>query len=68
MSLQREGEERSDAKALGFVSEYRFVCTLLLMSDALPHVPHLSKCFQMMVVTTVLFLEWFHLPSIPYDI
>ena len=49
LSLQREGEERSDAKALGLsnlVTEYRFVCTMLLLCDALPHVSHLSKCFQ----------------------
>ena len=49
LSLQREGEERSDAKALGLnnlVTEYRFVCTMLLLCDALPNVSHLSKCFQ----------------------
>ena len=41
ISLQREGEERGDAKALGLqamVREYRFVATMLLMCDALPHV------------------------------
>ena len=34
MSLQREGEERADAKALGLqamISEYRFIATMLLM-------------------------------------
>ena len=49
LGLQREGKERSDAKALGLnklVTEYRFVCTMLLLCDALPHVTHLSKCFQ----------------------
>ena len=49
ISLQREGEERSDARAVGLynlVTEYRFVCTILLLCDALPHVSHLSKCFQ----------------------
>ena len=49
MSLQCEGEERGDAKALGLhklVTEYRFICTLLLMCDVLPHISHLSKCFQ----------------------
>lgn len=49
LSLQREGEERSDAKALGLnslVTEYRFICTMLLLCDALPHITHLSKCFQ----------------------
>ena len=43
------GEERSDATAVGlakFVCEYRFVCTMLLLCDTLPHVSHLSKCFQ----------------------
>ena len=47
LSLQRE--ERSDAKAVGLnnlVAEYRFVCAMLLLCDALPHVTHLSKCFQ----------------------
>jgi len=34
MSLQREGEERGDAKTLGLYNlKYRFVCTLLLMCD-----------------------------------
>ena len=49
LRLQREGEERSDAKAVGLsclVSEYRFICTMLLLCDVLPHVTHLSKCFQ----------------------
>ena len=38
MSLQGEGEERGDAKALGLqamLSEYRFIATMLLMCDAL---------------------------------
>ena len=50
ISLQREGEERGDAKALGLqamVREYRFVATMLLMCDALPHVTRMSKCFQL---------------------
>ena len=49
LSLQWEGEEWSDAKAVGLnnlVAEYRFVCTMLLLCDALPHVTHLSKRFQ----------------------
>ena len=49
LSLQLEGEEWSDAKAVGLnnlVTEYRFVCTMLLLCDAQPHVTHLSKCFQ----------------------
>ena len=50
MSLQREGDERGDAKALGLqamISEYRFIATMLLMCDALPHVTRMSKCFQL---------------------
>lgn len=50
ISLQREGEERGDAKALGLqamVTEYRFVATMLLMCDALLHVTCMSKCFQL---------------------
>lgn len=49
LSLEREGEERNDAKAIGLhsmLSQYRFVCTMLLLCDALPHVSRLSKCFQ----------------------
>ncbi len=33
LSLQREGEERSDAKAIGLnnlITEYRFICTMLM--------------------------------------
>lgn len=50
LSLQRESEERSDAKALGLnrlITERRFISTMLLLCDALPHVTHLSKCFQL---------------------
>ena len=49
LSLQREGEERSDTKVVGLshlISEYRLICTMLLLCDVLPHVTHLSKCFQ----------------------
>ena len=49
LSLQREGEERSDAKAVGLsnlITEYRFICTMLLLCDMLLNVSHLSKCFQ----------------------
>ena len=45
---QREGE---DAKAIGLatlVTEYRFVCTMLLLCDVLPHISILSKAFQVM--------------------
>ena len=48
-SLQREAEERSDAKAVGLSSlmcHYKFVATLHLLCDVLPHVSYLSKCFQ----------------------
>ena len=50
LTLQKEGEEKSDAKAIGLsrlITEYRFVSTMLLLCDALPHVTHLSKCFQL---------------------
>ena len=49
LSLQREGEERSDAKSVGLarmICEYRFVCIVLLMCDTLPVISHLSRCFQ----------------------
>ena len=49
LSLHREGEERSDAKAVGLarmICEYHFVCTMLLMFDTLPVISHLSRCFQ----------------------
>ncbi len=49
LSLQREGEDRSDAKAVGLnnlITEYRFICTMLMLCDMLPLVSHLSKCFQ----------------------
>ena len=29
------------------LSEYRFIATMLLMFDALPHVARMSKCFQL---------------------
>ena len=50
LSLEREGEERACAKAielLRLVIEYRFICTMLLMCDALPCVSRLSRCFQL---------------------
>ena len=53
LSLEREGSERSEAKAIGLsklLTEYRFVCTMLLLCDSLPHVTHLSKCFQIEAV------------------
>ena len=55
LSLEREGSERSEAKAIGLsklVSQYRFVCTMLLLCDSLPHVTHvhLLKCFQIEAV------------------
>ena len=69
-SLQRDAEERSEAKAAGLskmITEYRFVSTMLLFCDALPHVTHLSKCFQIqnidysiipqMVTSTITSLE-----------
>ena len=50
LSLEREGEERSDARAIGLyglITQFRFVCTMLLLCDCLPHVSRMSKCFQM---------------------
>ena len=49
LSLQQEGEERSDATAVGLsnlITEYRCICTILLLCDILPFVSHLSICFQ----------------------
>ena len=53
LSLEWEGTERSEAKAIGLsrlILEYRFVCTMLLLCDVLPHITHLSKCFQIEAV------------------
>ena len=53
LSLEREGTERCEAKAIGLsrlILEYRFVCTMLLLCDILPHITHLSKCFQIEAV------------------
>ena len=53
LSLEREGTERCEAKAIGLsrlILEYRFVCTMLLLRDTLPHITHLSKCFQIEAV------------------
>jgi len=53
LSLEQEGSERSEAKAIGLsklVAEYRFICTMLLLCDTLPDVTHLSKCFQIEAV------------------
>ena len=49
LNLQREAEQRSDAKAVGLsslVTEHRFVCSMLLLCDVLPHITFLSKVFQ----------------------
>ena len=49
MSLQRESQERGDAKALGLhrlMPEYRFLATMQQMCDELLHVSTLFKCFQ----------------------
>ena len=54
LSLEREGTERCEAKAIGssrLILEYKFVCTMLLLCDVLPHITHLSKCcFQIEAV------------------
>ena len=49
LSLEREGEERSDTKAIGLhglITQYHFVCTILLMCDTLPHLARMAKYFQ----------------------
>ena len=49
LSLQNDSENWRDAKALGLaslMSEYRFVYTMLLFCDTLPHITFLSKAFQ----------------------
>ena len=46
ISLQREGEERGDAKGLGLQAMVSDT-TMLLLCDALPHVTRMSKCFQL---------------------
>ena len=48
-SLEREASERHDAQALGlatFVQKYKFVATLLMLSDVLPPLASLSRAFQ----------------------
>ena len=49
VSLEREADERGDPAALGLVhmiKTYRFVATLHLLCDVLPHLSRLSKAFQ----------------------
>ncbi|XP_006825057.1 zinc finger protein 862-like [Saccoglossus kowalevskii] len=49
MSLEREGSERHDATAAGlasFLKEYKFVATLYMLCDILPHLTRLSLLFQ----------------------
>ncbi|XP_071169572.1 zinc finger protein 862-like [Mytilus edulis] len=48
-SLEREASERSDATAAGlamFVKTTKFVASIHMMSDILPHLARLSKTFQ----------------------
>lgn len=48
-SLEREASERHDAQALGlatFVRKYKFVATLLMLSDILPPLAALSRALQ----------------------
>ena len=47
-SLHKEATERNDAQALGlskFISTYKFVASLYMMSDVLPILSHLSRAF-----------------------
>ncbi|XP_070581491.1 zinc finger protein 862-like [Ptychodera flava] len=49
VSLHREASERNDPKACGlskFVEDWRFIATLLMMCDILPHLAALSRYFQ----------------------
>ncbi|XP_006824627.1 zinc finger protein 862-like [Saccoglossus kowalevskii] len=49
LSLDREGEERGEAKAVGLknlMMSWRFVATMLLLCDLLPNVNKLSRAFQ----------------------
>ena len=48
-ALSRFPPAPSDAKAVGvasLITEYRFVCTMLLLCDTLSHITFLSKAFQ----------------------
>ena len=48
-SLEREAAERTDATAAGlatFVKQPKFICTIAMLSDVLPHLSMLSKAFQ----------------------
>ena len=48
-SLEREASKRHDAQALGlarFVQSYKFVATLLMLSDILPPLANLSRAFH----------------------
>ncbi|XP_053409202.1 zinc finger protein 862-like [Mercenaria mercenaria] len=48
-SLEREAKERNDSQAMGlavFVQTYKFLLTLSMMCDILPHMSALSKAMQ----------------------
>ena len=48
-SLEREASERSDARAQGlatFIKIYKFVASVYIRSDLLPHLASLRKAFQ----------------------
>lgn len=48
-SLEREAQERGDAQAMGlsvFMQSYKFIATLMMMRDILPHLSSLSKAMQ----------------------
>jgi hypothetical protein len=52
-SLEREAEERNDCQAMGlavFVQTYKFLLTLSMMCDVLPHLSALSKAMQVLSV------------------
>ena len=57
-SLEREASEQHNAQALGlaaFVKSYKFVATLLMLSDILPPLSNLSRAFQRKDLDSTLF-------------
>jgi hypothetical protein len=56
-SLEREAEERNDARAAGlsvFTQDYRFVLAIHMMCDVLPHLTALSCAMQVMIIILIL--------------
>ena len=62
LGLQREGEERSDAKALGLnklVTEYRFVVQCFYFVMLFPMLLIYPNVFRVQTVIIVSYLEWY---------